>query len=340
MLAIWKKAIYAIIDTLSIMEKVDINIKIFDRMDKEIGEYAKKSGIDKDEWFHNAVLSHLARNRDLYDEQVGTIGWKQFIASKKGMIDKFDRAKEMDRAHKTSVFRGLVAESVFRTWLSQFLPKRFGVTAGYIISQHEPDSQKLPHFDVIVYDQLNSPIYWTEEIPGSDTIGQSKAIPIEYVHAVIEVKASLRAGAAKNAIKHLEELNSYLDGVDHPEAYPKRYLPEDFCSAIVFFEDYDGNRNKTFETIGSWLLPSRKIRSYIGGMILRPNNQHPGTIRFTYFPDIGERGHVPFDLPCGNGDSLSSFMEDLLAILTHTPKHRYCFPAWMFPSRSPPGEEK
>jgi len=322
------------------MEKVDINIKIPNNIDKEIEVYAQKSGIEKEKWFDAAIFSHLAHTRDLYDEQVGTIGWKQFIASKKGMIDKFDRAKEMDRAHKTSVFRGIVAESVFRAWLSQFLPKKFGVTSGYIISQCEPDLSKLPHFDVIIYDQLNSPIYWTEEVPGLNIIEQSKAIPIEYVHAVIEVKASLKAVSAKKAVKHLEELNPYLTDVDRPGAYPCRYLPENFYSAIVFFEDSDDNRKKTYETISSWLLPSCKIRGYLGGMVLRPNNQHPGTVRFSYFSSVGQKGQVAFEMACGNGDLLSSFIEELLARLTGEPRRRYCFPAWMFPSKSSTKDSK
>lgn len=313
-----------------IMDQVDINIKISDRINHEIEQYAEKGDMEKDEWFHNAVMAYLNRSRELYDEQVGTIGWKQFIASKRGMIDKFDRAKEMDKAHKTNVYRGIVAEAAFRDWLSQFLPKKFGVTSGYILSQTEPDSKKLPHFDVIIYDQLNSPVYWTEGTPGSSGVGQSRAIPLEYVYAVIEVKASLTSGAAKKAVKQLEELKPYLNGLDNPVDFPKRYLPSRFCSAIVFFEMSD-LKNKTAETICSWLLPSYKFRGYRGGIILRPNDQSLGTITLPYLPNFGSAGHILMELPCGIGDRLSSFIEELLAILTGEPKRRYCFPAWMFP---------
>lgn len=314
------------------MDQVDIIVKIPDRINDEIEQYAEKSGIEKDKWFHNAIMTHLNRNRELYDKQVGTIGWKQFIASKRGMIDKFDRAKEIDKAHKTNVYRGIVAESVFRTWLSQFLPKKFGVTAGYILSQCEPDSKKLSHFDVIIYDQLNSPVYWTEETSGSDAVGQSRAIPVEYVHGVIEVKASFRSAPARKAVSHLEELKPYLDGVDNPTDYPKRYFPSDFCSAVVFFEMSDSASKTSCKTSCSWLQPNFKFRGYLGGIILRPNDRMLGSITMPYFPEQGETGHVAMEMACGIGDRLSSFVEDLLSKLTGEPKHRYCFPAWMFPT--------
>ena len=302
------------------------NFEIPETIDKEIEVYAKKAGIDKERWFTNAVYSHLSRSRERYDEQVGTLGWKQFIAAKRGMIDKYDRAKEIDKSHKTPVYRGLVAESVFRVWLSQFLPKKLGVTSGYIISQVEPDTKKLSHFDVIIYDQLNSPVYWTEDISGLGISGQSQAIPVEYVLAVIEVKASLTPNSAKNAIEHLCELKPYTDSLDDSHAFPKRFLPKEFCCAVVFFEfgrDYENKR------VGQSLRQGGDLRGYLGGIVLRPNELLSGTVELSYLESKGER-NIAMVLPCGNGDHLSSFIEGLLARLTGEPKRRYCFPAWLF----------
>lgn len=302
------------------------NMEIPDGVDQEIEEYARRAGIDKDRWLKNAVFSYLARSRERYDEQVGTLGWKQFIAAKRGMIDKFDRAKEIDKSHKTPVYRGLVAESAFRVWLSQFLPRKFGVTSGYIISQVEPDTKKLSHFDVIIYDQLNSPVYWTEEISGLDMGGQSRAIPVEYVQAVIEAKSSLTPNSAKNAVEHICELKTYTDFIDDPDAFPKRYLPKTFCCAVVFFEfgrDYENKR------VGQSLKQGGDLRGYLGGIVLRPNDLFSGTIELFYSENKGER-NIAMVLPCGNGDHLSSFIEGLLARINGEPKRRYCFPAWLF----------
>lgn len=76
------------------------------------------------------------------------------------------------------------SESGFR-----ILPKRYGVTSGFIISQSVPNLEDFVHYDVIIYDQLDSPVLWVEGSPDSSLQGRSKAIPVEYVCGVIEVKA-------------------------------------------------------------------------------------------------------------------------------------------------------
>jgi len=308
---------------------VEIKIDIQDRIAKEIEEYSGRTKIKKTKWFNNAIMAYLMHDRDLYGLQAGTLGWKQFIASKRDMVDQFDRAKEIDKSHKTSVYRGIVAESAFREWLRQFMPKKFGVTAGYIISQVEPDSIRFAHFDIIIFDQINSPIYWTEGGRELDLVGKSRAIPVEYVQAIIEVKSSLTPKASKDAIEHLAELKRYTEGIDEPLDYPKRYFPQRFCCAIVFFEL---GRNWGNAKVGEWLRKGGDLRGYLGGIILRPNYQTPGAILLNYIECEGKR-NVLTEQMAGNGDLFESFMEDLLARLTGEPKRRYCFPVFMFPDR-------
>jgi hypothetical protein len=63
-------------------------------------------------------------------------------------------------------------EALFRDWLEQFLPAKYGVTSGYIIQQKDavkPRSAlkgKLRHYDVIIYNKLDSSVLWTEMSPG------------------------------------------------------------------------------------------------------------------------------------------------------------------------------
>jgi hypothetical protein len=82
--------------------------------------------------------------------QVPAQGWRQFLTGRKEMLDAFDRAREQSRAHEVETFHGRVAEAAFRKWLAEFLPGRFGVTSGYIVSPGVSSSQKVPHFDVII----------------------------------------------------------------------------------------------------------------------------------------------------------------------------------------------
>jgi hypothetical protein len=81
-------------------------------------------------------------------------GWKQFLTSRKEMLDAYDRAREKAKSHEVEVFHGKVAEAELRKWLSSFLPKRYRVTSGYIVSLGLKSTEKTPHFDVIIYDQL------------------------------------------------------------------------------------------------------------------------------------------------------------------------------------------
>ncbi|MDF2953058.1 MAG: hypothetical protein OD816_000303 [Thermodesulfobacterium sp.] len=200
-------------------------------------------------------------------ERIGTQGWKQFLAAKQEMLYQYDLAKIYTEAHSVKVAHGKVAEAIFRKWLSEFLPKRFGVTSGRIISPAFKDDKKAPHYDVIIYDQLCSPVLWIEEIPDFSAQGKIRALPVEYVYAVIEVKANLTPKTASDAVKKLEELQPLLQKVDKLEERYKKYFPPNFCSAIVFFElkkDFEFNP-KIFNN----LIPEKLPRGYIGGLILK-----------------------------------------------------------------------
>ena len=44
-----------------------------------------------------------------------------------------------------------------------------------------------PHFDVIIYDELDAPVLWIEDTPDASPQGRSLAIPVEHVRGVLEV---------------------------------------------------------------------------------------------------------------------------------------------------------
>src|SRR4051812_19125465 len=94
------------------------------------------------------------------------------------------------------------------------LPKRYGVTSGYIISQGLWGNVKAPHFDVIIYDLLNAPVLWVEDHPDTSAAGRSMAIPAEHVLGVIEVKSALAPTSMKQAVEHLRDLAPLMKGVD------------------------------------------------------------------------------------------------------------------------------
>jgi hypothetical protein len=200
----------------------------------------------------------------------GTQGWKQFLTNKKEMLDAFDRAKNQAKAHIVETDHGRVAEAQFRKWLEEFLPKRCAVTSGYLVSQGVRGECRLPHFDVIVYDHLEAPVLWVEDNPDRSTRGMSRAIPVEHVRAVFEVKSSLKPSTAKEALDHLDDLNQFLGGCDPPGERYKKHLPATFFSAAVFFElleEYEHSHTALRNLIPR---PSpRPLPHFIGGIVFR-----------------------------------------------------------------------
>jgi hypothetical protein len=194
-------------------------------------------------------------------------GWKQFLTSRKEMLDAFDSARAKSRAHEVETFHGKVAEAELRKWLSSFLPRRYGVTPGYIVSPGLKSSQRTPHFDVIIYDQLESPVLWVEDSPDVSPQGRSLAIPVEHVRCVLEVKANLSSTTSGDAIDHLKDLLPLMGGPDEAGEKYKLHLPATFCCGLVFF---DLKQEHQFsEAALSKLIAGIELRGFFGGVVLR-----------------------------------------------------------------------
>jgi hypothetical protein len=194
-------------------------------------------------------------------------GWKQFLTSRHEILDAYDRARERAKSHDVETYHGRVAEAQLRTWLSGFLPKRYRVTSGYIVSPGLEHDQKIPHYDVIIYDAQNSPVLWIEGDPDRSEQGRSIAIPVEYVQFVLEVKSKFSASTVPDAINHLKDLLPLMSGTDdHKERY-KLHLPANFGCGLVFFELRKADEfsslalTRTIDGVG--------LRGYFGGLILR-----------------------------------------------------------------------
>jgi len=194
-------------------------------------------------------------------------GWKQILTARKEILDAYDRAREQARAHEVETFHGKVAEAAIRKWLSGFLPKRYGVTTGYIVSAGIASNVKAPHFDVIVYDQLESPVLWVEENPDASAQGRSLAIPVEYVHGVLEIKSSFSAGNVTAAIEHLGDLLPVMNGLDNPDERYKLYLPPSFFCAVMFCELRQDAMHSKAALAG--MVQGMQLRRFAGGLILR-----------------------------------------------------------------------
>lgn len=163
-------------------------------------------------------------------------GWAQFLQNKIEMLNLYKIAKAKENNRPTKTEHGNVAEAEFRKWLCTFLPKRYGVTSGYIITQANLENKKITHFDTIIYDQINCPILWIDNNPDKSEQGKSKAIPVEYVHGVLEIKSKINAESLASGLSKLDELKPLLSKIDHDSEKYKMFLPKNFFSSLVFFE--------------------------------------------------------------------------------------------------------
>jgi hypothetical protein len=194
-------------------------------------------------------------------------GWKQISSARKEILDAYDSARDKTKAHEVEIFHGKVLEAALRKWLAEFLPKRYGVTSGYVVSPGIPSSVKAPHFDVIIYDQLDSPVLWTEGNPDSSAQGHSRAIPVEYVRGVLEVKSNFSATTVKVAIEHLRDLSPVMSGLDKPDDPYKLHLPLRFFCAVVFGE----LRQEALRSDAALaaMIEGAQLRTFVGGLVLR-----------------------------------------------------------------------
>lgn len=200
---------------------------------------------------------------------IGSHAWKQIHANKLELLYQYDLSKIYSKGRIVESTHGQVAEALFRKWLQNFLPSKYGVTSGYIISQHHSfdNIEKLNHFDVIIYDRINSPILWIEENKDQSAQGTNKAIPVEYVQGVIEVKANLTKYSSTSAVEKLNQLIPYLSNEKDLNKINGK-LPKNFFCTTVFFELTKSNDNK--KNILDNMIPDLKLgRYFYGGIILR-----------------------------------------------------------------------
>lgn len=226
-------------------------------------------------------------SQSLSGNGIGVQGWRQFLSMKESILGQYDLARSRTASHEVQVFHGRVAEAAVREWLAEFLPQRYGVTAGYIVSQGLPDTTPLKHFDVIIYDRYESPVICVDSNPDSSAQGTSRIILAEHVRAVIEVKSSFEPSTVAEAMAHLGELRPLLVGVDAPDVRYRRYIPASFAAGLVFMELRKKHEFSVaaLDNIVRWRLP----RGYFEALILRGEGlpfELTGTIQLV-------RGDVP-----------------------------------------------
>jgi len=180
------------------------------------------------------------------------IGAEAFLAQRDYLLAQYDHAKKQAVDDPVRTEHGVVGEAIVREWLQVFLPKRYGVTKGYIITHNLEYDGPIEEWDIIIYDRLESPVLFVKESPEITKGGQRLAIPVEHVRGVVEVKATFRADMARKMRDKLLKLKHFI-GVDETDRYP-RFLKMPFTCTGIFFEtdvaDYTAYRAALDELTG------------------------------------------------------------------------------------------
>lgn len=191
----------------------------------------------------------------------GQIGWKEFQRNRKNILDEYEKIKDQTSNRPIKVAHGVGVEAYLRKWLSEFLPKKFGVTSGYIIPNLYKDSSKLYHFDIIIYDKLESPVLWTEGNEDQSEQGKYRAIPADHVLCIYEVKSKMNTESIKNVKNKLLQIDNF-----------KNQLSESFSCGCIFIELEE--KNKDNQNILKKLIEYSNIYRFSSGIVLRYNGDH------------------------------------------------------------------
>jgi hypothetical protein len=126
--------------------------------------------------------------------------------------------------------RGEEAENILKKFLSERLPKRFGVESGIVIGQDGAISRQC---DVIIYDALNSPVY------RSGT--KLQILPRDNVAAVVEVKSKLNKDELTDAAAKIASVKSIrpspISGVDQPVTF-SNLINSGTLGCVFAFDSY------------------------------------------------------------------------------------------------------
>lgn len=193
----------------------------------------------------------------------GQFGWREFNRNRKSILDEFDKVLEQTINRPVRTAHGVAGEAFIRKWLEEFLPQKYGVTSGYVIPDLYDDC-KLYHYDVIIYNKLESPVLWTESNFDQSDQGKYRAIPAKYVVSIFEVKAQFNERNVSESLEKLSEVDQYVD-----------QLPINFSTGIIFIEMKSESLYKY--NILRKFKDAYKIKGFLGAIILRNKEDESST---------------------------------------------------------------
>jgi len=223
-------------------------------------------------------------------------GWREFHRNRKDILTEFDRLREITQNRPVQTAHGQGVEAYLRKWLSEFLPKKWAVTSGYVIPVLYNDNIKLYHYDIIIYDFLNAPVLWTEGNQDNSTQGKSRAIPAKNVAAILEVKSRLNKKNVQDMVNKLLEIDLFKD-----------QLPDTFFSSGIFVDLIEKDNGKS--TILEAMLQFKSVHRFMGSLVLRYEGDESATGVMRLLPNDSKDSNT-------NASKLARRIDDLAIHMT------------------------
>ncbi|MEX5217411.1 MAG: hypothetical protein NW701_06250 [Nitrospira sp.] len=226
----------------------------------------------------------------------GMHGWREFRQNRKDILAEFDRLREITQNRPVQMAHGQGVEAYLRKWLSEFLPKKWAITSGYVIPILYKDNIKLYHYDIIIYDCLNAPVLWTEGNQDDSVQGKSRAIPAKNVAAILEVKSRLNRKSVQDMVNKLLEIDRFKD-----------QLPDTFFSSGIFVDlrEEDNGQSAILES----MIQFGVVHRFMGAMVLRYEGDESATGVVRLFADDGDNSNT-------NASKLARPIDDLAIHMT------------------------
>ncbi|MGF1761567.1 hypothetical protein L4D76_27420 [Photobacterium sagamiensis] len=189
-------------------------------------------------------------------KESGYHGYQEFNFVREKIVSEYEYAKKKYQNRPVKTEHGNVSESLLVNWLKESLPKKYGVTSGYVIPDLYVEKYKVYHFDIIIYDKLESPVLWMEP---SDNNTKARAIPAKHIFAIYEVKASLRPKSISDALEKLDSISKY-----------SKLFPDNFHTKAIFMELPKEYINKKGVVLNKFVT-DKEMHGYSGSYVFSTN---------------------------------------------------------------------
>lgn len=182
--------------------------------------------------------------------QNGHIGVPALHAERTKLLTEYDTAVKQAKDDPVKTEHGVFCEAHFRSFLEQFLPKKYGITKGYIITPDLDYAGPMEEWDIIIYDAMESPVLFVRQNRDEKDKAGKRGIPVEYVRAVIEVKATFNKSMADKVTQKLLKLRQFIKPSSADEKN-KNCLPALFRAFAVFVETKVKNSKEYKKALGA-----------------------------------------------------------------------------------------